>query len=58
MMTKKEAIAWYESLPDDVRLRLQKDFGNNDVPDRETKFYRWLRSFTKLKQKEYITIKQ
>ena len=53
-MTKKQAEEWYEILPDDVRMKLQKDFGNYDVPDRETKFYNWLKTFTKTKQKEYL----
>ena len=52
-MAKKEAIEWYESLPGDMRMKLQEDFGTKDILDRETKFYRWIKSFTKSKQKEY-----
>ena len=53
-MTKKEAEKWYESLPDEVRMRLQKDFVNIDGPDSESKFYSLLKTFTKTKQKEYL----
>jgi hypothetical protein len=44
MKSKKvlEAIKWYEGLEDDKRMKLQKDFGNNGIADRETKFYKWL----------------
>lgn len=53
-MTKKEAINWYDGLPDDVRMKLQLEFGNDNIPNRETKFYNWLSAFTKTKQKEYF----
>ena len=52
-MKETEAREWYEKLPNEVRMKLQKDFGNDGVPNREVKFYRWLKSFTKSKQKEY-----
>lgn len=50
-MNKKEVVEWYENLPDEARMKLQKDFGNDGVPDRETKFYTWLKSFVKSKKK-------
>jgi hypothetical protein len=47
--TRAENIKWYENLPDDIRLKLQYDFGNHDAPDRETKFYKWLKTIKKEK---------
>ena len=54
-MTKIEAVKWYESLPDDIRMNLQKDFDSiyDNLGDRETKFYRWIKSFNKSKQKKF-----
>lgn len=54
-MTKIETVKWYENLPDDIRMRLQRDFDTiyDNLGSRETKFYKWLKSFTKSKQKEY-----
>jgi hypothetical protein len=53
-MNKKQAIEWYEKLPDDVRMKLQKDFSDkyDNLGSRETKFYKWLTTFTKTKQKQ------
>lgn len=52
-MTKKEAIIWYESLPDDIRMKLQNEFGSDDTSNRESNFFKWLASFSKKKQKEF-----
>lgn len=52
-MTIKKSISWYESLPDEGRFKLLSEFGNDDIPDREMKFYKWIKSFSKTKQKEY-----
>ena len=54
-MTRLEAIKWYESLPDDSRMRLQCEFDliYDNLGNRETKFYSWVKSFDKSKQKEY-----
>ncbi len=54
-MTKIEAIKWYENLPDEVRMKLLRDFDliYDNLGSRETKFYRWIKSFNKSKQKEY-----
>jgi len=45
-MTKIEVVKWYEGLPDDVRMKLQRDFDSiyDNLGSRETKFYRWLKS--------------
>lgn len=54
-MTKKEAVEWYSSLPDDSRMKLQREFDliYDNLGSRETKFFRWIKSFRKSKQKEY-----
>ena len=48
-MTKKDAGKWYESLPVDVRMKLQRDFDTiyDNLGSRETKFFKWLATFTK-----------
>lgn len=55
-MSKKEAIKWYESLPDDARTKLHKDFDilYDNLGSRETKFYNWLKSFNKVKENDTI----
>ena len=54
-MTKIEAAKWYGSLPDDSRMKLQREFDliYDNLGSRETKFFRWIKSFNKSKQKEY-----
>jgi hypothetical protein len=56
-MTKIEATKWYGSLPDDSRMKLQREFDliYDNLGSRETKFFRWIKSFNKSKQKEYYT---
>lgn len=56
-MTIKQATEWYEGLSDDARMKIQRDFGNDGVPDRETKLYRWIKSLKKSEQKEYESFK-
>lgn len=41
-MSKKKIVEWYDALPQKTRMELQKEFGKDGVPDRETKFYQWL----------------
>ena len=43
---KAEVISWYESLPDDARMKLQQDFDliYDNLGNREIKFYEWLKS--------------
>lgn len=55
-MNKIEAIKWYENLPDNVRMKLQRNFDliYDNLGSREPKFYRWIKSFNKSKQKEYL----
>lgn len=45
-------MEWYETVPQDDRANLQKEFGNHGVTDRETKFYRWLISEKKYKKEK------
>ncbi len=42
-MNKKDKIEWYENLPQEERMRLQQEFGNDGIPNRESKFYKWLK---------------
>lgn len=55
-MSKLEAVKWYESLPDDIRMKLQRDFDliYDNLGSREIKFYRWIKLFNKSKQKDYF----
>jgi hypothetical protein len=53
--TKKEAVNWYENQSDVVRSKLQKDFGNNGIADRETKFFRWISKFKKVDKEKYTS---
>jgi len=55
-MTKKEAVEWYSGLPDDNRMKLQREFDlmYDNLGNRETKFFRWIKSFRKSKQNEYL----
>lgn len=55
-MTKREIVQWYENLSDDARMKLQEEFGHDGVYDRETKFYKWLK--TKIESpKKHLTKK-
>lgn len=56
-MTKKQAINWYESLPDISRNNLQKDFEviYDNLGSRESKFYKWLMGFKKNDRAKYIS---
>jgi hypothetical protein len=56
-MTRLEAIKWYSSLPDNSRIKLQREFDliYDNLGSRETKFFRWIKLFKKSKQKEYIS---
>ena len=41
--TLKQTEEWYENQDDDTRMSLQDEFGNRGIPDRERKFYKWLK---------------
>lgn len=47
-MNKKDLEKWYENLPDNVRMKLQRDFDTiyDKLGNRETKFYKWLKNNT------------
>lgn len=47
-MTEIEVFLWYEKQPQDVRMKLQAEFGNDGIANREAKFYQWL-----IKEKKY-----
>ena len=55
-MTKKKAVEWCSGLPDDSRMKLQREFDlmYDNLGSRETKFFRWIKSFRKSKQNEYL----
>lgn len=55
-MSTKEAIAWYESLPYEIRADLDYAFWKEGVNCREVKFYRWLKSLSK-KEREFYQSK-
>ncbi len=54
-MTIKQAEDWYEKLSDDNRILINREFDliYDNLGNRETKFFRWIKSFNKSKQKEY-----
>ena len=54
-MTRSEAIRWYENLPDGARIKLHHDFDlvHDNLGGRENKFYRWIKSFNRSKQREF-----
>lgn len=54
-MTRSEAIKWYENLSDGARIKLHYDFDlvYDNLGDRENKFYRWIKSFNRSKQREF-----
>ncbi len=51
-MTIKQAIEYYESFSQEDRMKLQEEFDliYDNLGDRETKFYRWIKN-TKKKKK-------
>lgn len=42
MKTINDAREAYDNLPDQKRMELQKEFGNDGIADRERRFYSWL----------------
>ncbi len=58
MKTRKESVEWYENQPDDVRVKLQDEFGQYGIPDRETKFFKWLKFDLTNKQETREMIEQ
>ncbi len=51
-ITKDEVINWYGTLTSDKRMELQDKFNKYGTPDRESKFYKWLKGIKK--QEDYI----
>ena len=39
-----EIWKWYDSLPDNERMQLMNEFGNEGIPNRERKFFEFLKT--------------
>jgi hypothetical protein len=48
MLTIAKVILKYNSLDQETRIKLQDEFGQRGISDRERKFYSWLKKNNKI----------